>query len=130
MIINIEYVDIDYYEECEDDTITIGLDDDKYDQFLVDFYNFSTYYTIGYEIGEILNKENAEELLQEEYPDLTKEDAEFFADAREQGLSASLVVGSFIEKYPQYNCEYSGKTCNYIEFNDYWMKVNGIEYSL
>lgn len=131
MVLRIKYVDEDLYTELEDDEITIGLKDEEFDKFIEDFYNFSNYYMDGYDIGDILyEEEDVEEILQLEYPGLSKEDAEYFANIREErGLSGSSVVLSFLEKYPKYRCDYNGRETQYIEFNEYWMTVNGEGYS-
>lgn len=130
MVLWIKYEDIDNYTELEEDTITIGLKDNDFDSFIKDFYQFSSYYMSGYDIGDILDEEEDwEEILQEEYPGLSKEDAEYFANIREEkGLSGSSVVLAFLEKYPQYRCDYNGKVNKSIEFNEYYMKIDGEMY--
>lgn len=129
MVVNIEYVDKDYGDKIESDKITIGLKDEDFDKFVEDFYIFANYYMNGYELGEILYEEDWEEVLNEVYPGLSREDAEYFANERENGLDGSMVVTSFLEKYPQYNCEFNGSKVAYIEFSDYDMIINGVEYS-
>ena len=130
MVLWIKYEDIDNYTELEEDTIVIGLKDEDFDKFIEDFYDFSNYYMEGYNIGDILyEEEDVEEILQEEYPGLSKEDAEYFANIiEERGLSGSSVVLAFLEKYPQYNCDYNGKLNKSIEFNEYHMKIDGEVY--
>ena len=79
----------------------------------------------GYEIADVIDDK---ELFKEQFPDLSKEDAEYFITMRENGISAHSVVVNFLEKFPQYRSDYCGNISHSIVFNEYNMKVDGKKY--
>lgn len=126
MIVRITYVDEDYGEKLEDDEFIFGIKDNLFEKFVEDFYNYSFYYTHGYDISEILDNDNSEEILLKEYPGLSKTEAQYFARIRECGLSACSVMVRFLERYPFYNMGNSNPQIIDIKFNEYYFKVNGL----
>lgn len=126
MIVNFKYVDIDNYDELEDDEIIIGLPENiNFNKFIKDFIDYSYFYMKGYEIADVIDNK---ELFKEQFPDLSKEDAEYFITMRENGISARSVVVNFLEKFPQYQSDYCGNISHSIVFNEYNMKVDGKKY--
>lgn len=126
MIINFKYIDIDNYDELEDDEIIIGLPEDvDFNEFIKNFINYSYFYMKGYEIADIIDDKK---LFKEQFPDLSKEDAEYFIGVREKGLSARSVVVNFLEKFPQYQSDYCGNISHSIVFNEYSTIIDGKEY--
>ncbi len=112
MLLNIIYNDIEYGEE--ESTIIEINDNANIKEVVADFQKFSSLYLDGYELGEY----ETEEDLQENYPDLTLEDAKKFYELRNEGLSVDLIVTAFLDEFPEY-CKENEQKQYTITFSDY-----------
>ena len=109
MVIMFHYNDVDYGEDFEGDTAIVVINiPGEFKDFIKDFEQCSHYFFDAYEIGNVLDDIEEEtdsssvDYFKENWPNLSYEDARYYANQREGGLDATCIVEVFLEKYPQY----------------------------